>query len=404
MPDPREAREHLAHAFLTFTKAAGSLEHSYTQLQNEVSQLHQELRLANSELETSLSENSRVRTYLSQVLESLPCGVLVLGKENRIQKLNPQARALLSVSEEIREGDRWSLPASLLAAFSNPAENNASVELEWSPEGVSDSRTLGVLRSSISCSGSGAEDTVWIFRDVTERRRIEKEREIARRSHALADVAAVLAHEIRNPLASMELFTSLLQDATTDLPETRPWINHLQAGLRSLSATVNNVLEFHGNAVVQLLPTDLDRLLNDTVDFLRPVARQRGQRIDFYNAVGRVTVQADANRLRQVFLNLSLNAFRSMMNCGRLTVRLGLCCDMPGNLLRVDFKDEGRGIPPNLRERIFKPGFSSTPGSPGLGLSVCRQVVSQHRGELSVESIPGQGATFTVLLPRDESK
>src|SRR5471032_1164547 len=79
------AQEHLARAFLTFTRAAGSLEKSYLQLQTEVARLHQELHTANSELELSLEENARVRTYLSKVLENLPCGVLVVNAENKIQ-------------------------------------------------------------------------------------------------------------------------------------------------------------------------------------------------------------------------------------------------------------------------------------------------------------------------------
>jgi len=394
-----EVREQLADAFLTFTKAAHSLEQSYTQLQLEVSQLHQELRSANSELDSSLKENSRVRAYLSHVLESLPCGVLVVNSENRIQKINPHARVLLGVPSEIVEGAEWNLPPSLLALFPSHADENA-LEYEWHPIDQLSGRVLSVSRTAIDGSTQQADGTIWILRDVTEQKRIAKEREASRRRHALADVAAVLAHEIRNPLASMELFTSLLEDATVDLRETRPWINHLQAGLRSLSATVNNVLEFHGSAVPQLLPIELDRVLGDTIDFLRPVARQRGQRIEFYNAIGRTAIQGDANRLRQVFLNLSLNAFRSMLTCGTLNVRLGICGEGAEGLIRVDFQDEGRGIPAELLEKIFQPGFSSTPGSPGLGLSVCRQVVSHHGGRICVESQSNRGAKFTVFLPR----
>lgn len=400
---PLEVREQLADAFLTFTKAAHSLEQSYAQLQMEVSQLHQELRSANLELDSSLKENSRVRAYLSQVLESLPCGVLVINSGNRIQKINPQARILLGVASEVVEGAEWDLPHSLLALFPSQSDES-TLECEWRPTDHLRERVLSVSRTTIDSSTHQADGTIWILRDITEQKRIAEEREASRRRHALADVAAVLAHEIRNPLASMELFTSLLEDATTDLHETRPWINHLQAGLRSLSATVNNVLEFHGGAVPQLLPIELDRVLGDTIDFLRPVARQRGQRIEFYNAMGRTVIQGDANRLRQVFLNLSLNAFRSMLTCGTLNVRLGICGGGSEDLVRVDFQDEGRGVPPELLERIFQPGFSSTPGSPGLGLSVCRQVVLRHGGRMCVESQAGRGSTFTVFLPRGEGK
>ena len=400
MPGKLETREQLAEAFLTFTQAARSLEHSYAQLQNEVGHLHQELRSANSELDTSLQENSRVRAYLSHVLESLPCGVLVVNKEGQIQKVNPLARTLLRIPDTVTEGAEWHLPASLLSLFTKDSDVQTTLECDWCPTNESDGRVLSVSRTTIFGSTHDADGTIWILRDVTEQKRIATEREASRRRHALADVAAILAHEIRNPLASMELFTSLLEDATVELQETRPWINHLQAGLRSLSATVNNVLEYHGNALPHLLPIDLARVLNETMDFLRPVARQRGQRIEFQNCIGEVRIQGDANRMRQVFLNLSLNAFRAMLTCGTLKVKLGVRRGESGNLVCVTFEDEGRGIPTELKERIFQPGFSSTAGSPGLGLSVCRQVISQHGGLITVESQPNKGSIFTVLVPR----
>jgi len=100
---------------------------------------------------------------------------------------------------------------------------------------------LSALPANISDVPETAGETIWIVRDKTEEKRLATDREMARRSHALAEVATVLAHEIRNPLGSMELFTGLLADATAHLPETRQWVTHLQAGLRGLSATSNNI-------------------------------------------------------------------------------------------------------------------------------------------------------------------
>src|SRR5262249_52760898 len=94
------AQEKLTRAFLTFTQAAGSLERSYTQLQAEVTRLHGELQKTNSELEHSLEENARMRAYLARVLESLPCGVLVLGEAGKVQVINPEARRLLQIPAE----------------------------------------------------------------------------------------------------------------------------------------------------------------------------------------------------------------------------------------------------------------------------------------------------------------
>jgi signal transduction histidine kinase len=197
----------------------------------------------------------------------------------------------------------------------------------------------------------------------------------------------------------MELFTGLLADATVHLPETRQWVTHLQAGLRALSSTVNNVLQFHSQPTMQMLPTELDRLVHETMDFLLPLSRQRGQQIKVENEIGKISTHADTNRLKQVFLNLSLNAFRAMPPGGRLTVKLRWAPQYPGGIVQIDFADEGRGVAAELLDRIFEPGFTTTPGSPGLGLAVCKKVIEQHGGEIRVQSKPSHGTTFSVFLP-----
>lgn len=246
------ARENLTRAFVTFTQAAGSLEKSYSQLQAEVSRLHRELHGANRELERSLEENARVRGYLSRVLESLPCGVIVTGDQGKPQIVNPQAKRLLLFPANWSAESNTELPAHVagLVANSHPAQSSSEHELLI--DGDPAHRTIGILRSNITGSDSESRDSVWIVRDLTDEKRLAAEREASRRAVALAEVATVLAHEIRNPLGSMELFTGLLADSTSHLPETRQWITHLQAGLRGLSATVNNVLQFHGQPVPQM--------------------------------------------------------------------------------------------------------------------------------------------------------
>lgn len=400
----RERREQLANtdltkAFLSFTQAAGSLEKSYAQLQAEVVRLHQELERANTELERSLEENLRVRRYLSRVLESLPCGVLVVSERGEVQIANPEARKLLHVPKNWMPGDGGALPQSVEKLLKDVPANSFFLEQEWTSPTVAGVRTIGILRANISDVPENSGETIWIVRDKTEEKRVAAERETARRSHALAEVATVLAHEIRNPLGSMELFTGLLADATAHLPETRQWVTHLQAGLRGLSATVNNVLQFHSEPTKQFVTIDLDRLVTETMDFLQPLAKQRGQQIVVENAIGKVTASADGNRLKQVFLNLALNGFRAMPPGGKLTVRLGWAPQFPGGVTQVDFKDEGRGVPAELLERIYEPGFTTTAGSPGLGLAVCKKVVEEHGGEIRVKSKQQHGTTFSVFLP-----
>jgi len=364
-----------------------------------VGRLHQELQRANCELERSLEDNARVRAHLSHVLENLPCGVLVVGADGKTQIINPEARRLLQVPSDWTPGENDFLPPTFEKLIAENPANTFFSEQEWPANGLPGNRSIGILRANTSQNGELCGDAIWIVRDITEQKRLTSEREAARRSLALAEIATVLAHEIRNPLGSMELFTGLLADASAHLPETRQWVTHLQAGLRALSATVNNVLQFHSQPSPQLLPAELDRLVSETMEFLLPLARQRGQQIKVENSIGKISSHADASRLKQVFLNLSLNAFRAMPPGGHLVVKLRWAPQFPGGLVQIDFQDEGRGVAPELLERIYEPGFTTTPGSPGLGLSVCKKVMEQHGGEIQVQSKPPHGTTFSLFLP-----
>lgn len=181
-----------------------------------------ELQRANSELERSLEENARMRGYLARVVENLPCGVLVAGADG-VQLINPEARHLLQVPVEWSPESSRRLPPTFEAVLAGFPANSFFCEQESSIGEGSANRTIGILRANISEQADAKGDTIWIVRDITEQKRLG-EREAARRSLALAEIATVLAHEIHNPLGSMELFTGTLADATTHLPETRQWI------------------------------------------------------------------------------------------------------------------------------------------------------------------------------------
>lgn len=366
---------------------------TYTKLQAEVGRLRHELESKNRSLAQSLEENERMRTYLARIVEGLPCGVLVFDSGKNLRILNPAAKHLLNWGGEGASVPPWM--GSLLAAL--PAGASGQEE-EWVVNDPEGERTVGVSRATIQTKGS-ADESILILRDLTVTKQLEREREVSRRSQALAEVAALLAHEIRNPLGSLELFAGLLADALSNEAELQPWISQVQAGLRSLAATVNNVLQFHSQPSPQLLPVDLRRLVGETVEFLRPLARQREMYIDWQSPAGSIEILADPSRLQQAFLNLALNAFRAMKPGKALTVSVWANEHKSNPVAGVAFADQGCGICPEDLERIFDPGFTTQAGSPGLGLAVTRKVAEQHGGTIHVASREGQGATFTLLLP-----
>jgi two-component system sensor histidine kinase FlrB len=395
--DPARDPEHpLARAFASFTEAAGSLERTYGQLQGQVAHLRQELEVTNRDLATSLEENHRIRERLRRILEGLPCGVLVIEAGARISTLNPEAARLVGSFESAD-----ALPGALRAALERARQTGEEPELPLSNQSPGNPCPVWVAIRHAWLEQTPAHATsVFILRDVSEAKKLEHDREHLRRQQALVEMSALLAHEIRNPLGSLELFAGLLAEANLE-GESRRWIEHVQAGLRTLSATVNNVLHLHNTPQPELAPTDAGQLLDWAYDFLLPLAKQARVEMQVINGLNGVTIHADRHRLEQVLLNLALNAFRFMPGGGWLSLRGVEIGDVEIEDVEISVRDTGPGILPDDLPRIFDAGFSTRPGSSGLGLAVCRRILEQHAGSIAAESRPGYGATFRLRLPRN---
>lgn len=392
-------RASLAKAFESFTHVAGSLENSYGELQQEVAKLRHELEIKNHDLARSLAENRKMRSYLGGILEVLPCGILAVDGSFRLRYANPLAHVLLSCSPEAGIRSPLPVPGTLRSLLREVAAGARGTERTWALHTGEHSTFLAVSCVAQPENDGAGGETVFIVRDVTETKRLEEEHEFARRMQALAEITAVLAHEIRNPLGSLELFAGLIKDATKEHAEVSQWIVHMQAGLRALSATVNNVLHFHSMMPSQLKPLDVVRLLAETVEFLQPLALQRGMGIELIPAEKEILIPGDSHRLQQVFFNLTSNAFRAMPSGKTLKVRVRVNQQDGSAMARIDFQDEGTGISMDHLDRIFDPGFTTVKSSPGLGLAVCKRLIAQHKGKIEVQSKLGEGTTFSLFLP-----
>ncbi len=388
-------RDSLAQAFESFTHVAGALENSYTMLQGELARLRRELEVKNQDLARSLADNQTMKAYLSGLLEDLPCGVLAVDADFLLRFANPRAHALLSATEH----SDTAIPEDLRSVLREIAAEQHGAERTWVLPGPEAAKSIAVTCAMRPEGLSGQGEMVFILRDVTEEKRLEEEREFARRMKALAEMTALLAHEIRNPLASLELFAGLIRDATRDQLDVAQWMVHLQAGLRALAATVNNVLHFHSMPPSQLAPLNVVKLLSNTIEFLQPLALQRGMGIEFSPACAEILIPGDAHRLQQVFFNLAINSFRAMLAGKRLRIRAGIECEGDLRKAKIEFEDEGVGISPEHLEKIFEAGFTTVKSSPGLGLAVCRRITAQHKGAIKVASVAGKGTTFSIYFP-----
>ena len=388
---------YLTDAFSEFISASTRLEASYGNLQLEVARLSDELAERNAALEASLGENERIHRALQRIVESMPCGVLVADGDGTVSMLNPEARRLLSLGEKVVQRlATLSFDTGVdLAGFLR--HTGAECEQEFCRDAEGGKQWLSVQGrrlfspEEMDAAGHSRHQTILILRDITAHKQMEAERERARRSIALSEVATTLAHEIRNPLASLELFAGLLGNSAEDAE----CVSHLRAGIRSLSATVNNVLGFHGLGYPSLAVIDLSESIRSSVEFARPIAAEAGIELFFLGAAGSVQVLGSSSLLQQVVLNMVCNAVRHTPAGGSISVGVSVA----NGVAVVQFSDTGCGISAEMLPEIFRAGFSGSDRSSGLGLAVCSQIVAEHKGTIRVESRPGEGTTFYVEIP-----
>ena len=403
----------LAGEFSEFIAAASRLENSYRELQEQVAQLGQELSERNAALNTSLAENERMRQALQQIVDSMPCGVLVLDCDGQISTINPECRRLLGLNEAyfnteskttLRQISAWS-GVNLEASYENVSSSDTG--REFCIRGSEGKRWVEVRNRRLfrSSGKPGVLDkAILILRDVTVQKRAEQEREAGRKAMALAEITTTLAHEIRNPLASLELFAELIE---TDDQRRGEWISHLRAGIRSLSGTVNNVLSFHGSGSLALTPVSLSAVIANALKFVQPLADQAAVSLEWMAGHEELQVMGNANALQQVVLNLVSNAIRHTPAGGNVTVSLRFERSEINNKkdgedagqLIAEFSDTGCGVRSDQIDRIFEPGFSGNGDTSGLGLAVCERIMKQHGGRISATNCAHSGAQFTLHFP-----
>jgi two-component system sensor histidine kinase HydH len=246
-----------------------------------------------------------------------------------------------------------------------------------------------VLALTLALWGVASILLVLLRREERHRREMQRREELAR----LGEMGALLAHEIRNPLAGIKGFAQLVEGAG-DLEQTRKYASRIISQSLRLEALVEDLLSFAREERSEREMTDLSQLVEGCVALLRNEADRDGVMI---KVVTRESVAAPvkADRVEQMLLNLLKNGIQAMPDGGVLQVEIG----RKSRMVRIAIADTGVGIAGKDLARIFEPFWTSKVTGTGLGLALCRKVAEEHGGRIDVESRVGQGSTFAVELP-----
>jgi signal transduction histidine kinase len=355
----------LNKAIETFNAASSTLVHYYSSLEEKVKVLTEEVE--------------HKKQLLNSILDSIDVGVVFFDRDGIVRMINNAAEKLLHVNApEIIGG------SSLRAQ----ARDEVIVPENGRPFYALTSR-LDVKDGEGSTIGS-----VFIFKDITKLKELEAENERNMRLTAMGELVMKIAHEIRNPLGSIELFASLLSG---DLKGTEhgDYANRISNSVRYLVNTLDNMLRFTREIKPRLEYGCLNETVKETCDEFRELFSNKKIRLD-YNAEGEYWLPLDKGLIRQGLINILLNAVHALPDGGAIEMTMR----DDGEMIELAIRDTGTGMDEDTRSRIFEPFFSTKDRGTGLGMSITAGIIKAHKGAIAVKSEVGKGTEFVVKLPK----
>jgi two-component system sensor histidine kinase PilS (NtrC family) len=368
-----------------------------------VSFLAERQRLARRELEHKRSELAALQTLHSHILRSIASGILATDRDGRIRFVNPPALEILGrTGEELRGralaevlGEEEGLVERLRAQL----EGRRRLRYErYYNNALGQRLFLGFSVAPIDSSERLTQGLLLVFQDLSERRALEEEIKLKDRMAVLGEMAAGLAHELRNPLASMIGSVQVLRQELRLSGEQAGLMDIIVRESQRLNQTIHDFLQFARPGRFQPQRTDLCALARDTLALLRNSPEFRPQHhLECECEPGAGECFADPNLMKQVFWNLSTNALKAMPQGGKLAIRV----ERDGGRRRLRFRDQGAGMRPHDVERFFRPFQGAFRGGTGLGLAIVYRIVEEHGGSLRVRSETGQGTEIEIDLPAE---
>jgi signal transduction histidine kinase len=215
----------------------------------------------------------------------------------------------------------------------------------------------------------------------------------------LAKLTGGLAHEIKNPLSTIKINLKLITEDTQNAPENPQRclkkIDVVQKETARLEQILDDFLRFIGKSELNLQNTDINLLVSDMADFYTPQARAKNVTVRLGLAKTPITCKIDPDMIKQVILNLFINATQAMNDGGELIIRT----NMNDKNANIEISDTGSGISPDKIDKIFQAYYTSRPAGTGLGLPIAKKIIDAHNGQITVNSQPGKGTSFTITIP-----
>lgn len=336
------------------------------------------------------------------ILRNISTGIMTADREGRLLSLNPAARTMLqSTGLTLEQGKflREVLQEQILETLSRKEYKNEIYQFQTN--GEVDFQYFDVTTSLIAEEQDQIRGVICSFRDITQRKQIENRMEILDRLSSVGQLAAGMAHEIRNPLAGMKTSLQVLKNRLVTEEES---VNmRLFQGtiyeIDRINQIITDLLDYARPKKPRYEKADLREILQRALDLTEKNIWEKKIQVELIVRIKEPLVEVDQGQIEQVFLNLIKNAINAMEPGGKLQILMEKKIKRFGQTIHIDFADNGKGIPPDVLEKIFDPFFTTDPQGTGLGLSVVHELIKENKGNIEVKSRVGRGSRFRMILP-----
>jgi two-component system sensor histidine kinase PilS (NtrC family) len=363
--------------------------------------LAERLRSADARLEDASNQIQDLRAFNEYVINGLLSGLVTADANERIMTFNRAAAAITGIPADQafghEAGEVLQLPADTRLRMTTLAQTRSvRVEFEYR---AGDGRILDIgLMVAMIALPNGQSGYLFTFQDVTELRRLERNGRLQQRLAAVGEMAAGIAHEIRNPLAAISGSMQVLRQELPLNEEQGQLMDIVLKESERLNDTIRSFLAYARPQRFQVTRLDVGQVVQDAAVLLRNSSDARPTHVvDVELPPGPLSLEADENQLRQIIWNIASNGLRAMRDGGRLLLSASASSAPDEVVLSVS--DEGRGIPADELDTIFQPFRGSFEKGTGLGLAIVHRIVTDYGGSIEVSSTVGVGTTVRVRLP-----